>query len=61
MIPQSPCIGICLVIDNGIEEYCEGCGRTLEEIEHYPQMNTPEDIALRRLINEKALHRLQDD
>jgi predicted Fe-S protein YdhL (DUF1289 family) len=47
--------------DNGLEDICIGCGRTLEEIEHYPCLNTPEDIALRREINSKALNRLQDD
>lgn len=47
--------------DNGIEDICIGCGRTLEEIEHYPQMNTPESIAIRHEINAKALNRLQDD
>lgn len=61
MIPQSPCIGVCLIEDNGTEDICIGCGRTMEEIEHYPCMNTPEDIALRREINKKALNRLQDD
>ena len=61
MIPQSPCIGVCLMEDNGLEDICIGCGRTLEEIEHYPCLNTPEDIQARRDINKKALNRLQDD
>ena len=61
MIPQSPCIGVCLIEDNGQEDICIGCGRTMEEITNYPCMNTPEDIAKRKEINEKALHRLQDD
>ena len=61
MIPQSPCIGICLIEDNGQEDICIGCGRTIDEIENYPILNTPEDIAKRREINEKALNRLQDD
>ena len=60
MIPQSPCIGICLLEDNGVDEICIGCGRTVEEIEEYPIYNTPEDIAKRKEINEKALNRLQD-
>tara|TARA_B100000902_G_scaffold336544_1_gene336874 strand:- start:312 stop:461 length:150 start_codon:yes stop_codon:yes gene_type:complete len=47
--------------DNGLEDICIGCGRTLEEIEHYPCLNTPEDIQARRDINIKALNRLQDD
>jgi hypothetical protein len=33
----------------------------MEEIKDYPILNTPEDIALRREINAKALNRLQDD
>ena len=61
MIPQSPCIGICLIEDNGIEDICIGCGRTMDEITHYPILNTPKDIAKRKEINAKALNRLQDD
>ena len=61
MIPQSPCIGICLIEDNGADDICIGCGRTMDEIENYPIMNTPEDKAKRREINIKALNRLQDD
>lgn len=61
MIPQSPCIGVCLMEDNGIEDICIGCGRTIEEITKYPQTNTPESIAIRHEINAKALNRLQDD
>jgi len=61
MIPQSPCIGVCLMEDNGLEDICIGCGRTMDEITNYPILNTPEDIALRREINELALNRLQDD
>jgi predicted Fe-S protein YdhL (DUF1289 family) len=47
--------------DNGLEDICIGCGRTMDEITNYPILNTPEDIALRREINAKALNRLQDD
>jgi len=61
MIPQSPCIGVCLMEDNGLEDICIGCGRTMDEITNYPILNTLEDIALRREINAKALNRLQDD
>ena len=61
MIPQSPCIGVCLMEDNGLENICIGCGRTLEEIQHYPVHNTAEDKAKRIEINELALNRLQDD
>jgi predicted Fe-S protein YdhL (DUF1289 family) len=61
MIPQSPCIGVCLIEDNGHDDICIGCGRTMDEISKYPILNTPEDIAFRREINAKALNRLQDD
>jgi len=61
MIPQSPCIGICLIEDNGLEDICTGCGRTLEEIANYPVLNTPNDIARRKEINKQALIRLQDE
>lgn len=34
MVPVgSPCIGICLLDDNG---YCMGCGRTAEQIANLP-------------------------
>ena len=52
------CQGECRLDENDV---CEGCGRTIEEIENYPVFNTPEDIALRKVINKKALNRLQDD
>ena len=61
MIPQSPCIGVCLIEDNGIEDICIGWGRTMDEITNYPILNTPEDIARRKEINKEALNRLQDD
>ena len=61
MIPQSPCIGVCLIEDNGQEDICIGCGRTMDEIEIYRVMNTKDDIAKRRIINKKALNRLQND
>jgi predicted Fe-S protein YdhL (DUF1289 family) len=61
MIPQSPCIGVCLIEDNGHDDICIGCGRTMDEISNYPILNTPENIAFRREINAKALNRLQDD
>ena len=53
-----PCIGICTLNE---EDICIGCGRTMDEIENYPVMNTKDDIAKRRIINKKALNRLQDD
>ena len=61
MIPQSPCIGICLLEDDGLEDVCIGCGRTAQEIENYPILNTPEDKIKRKIINEKALNRLRND
>jgi|TARA_B110000495_G_C22937222_1_gene548200 predicted Fe-S protein YdhL (DUF1289 family) len=58
MIPQSPCIGICTIEDNGVEDICIGCGRTMDEITNYPIINTPENIAKRNKINKQALIRL---
>jgi hypothetical protein len=34
----SPCVGICLLDDNG---YCIGCGRTAEQIANLPPENPP--------------------
>ena len=58
MIPQCPCIGICTIEDNGVEDVCIGCGRTMDEITNYPIINTPENIAKRNKINKQALIRL---
>ena len=35
---HSPCIGICLLDDNG---YCIGCGRTAEQIASLPPEPAP--------------------
>ena len=54
---ESPCIGICLIIDNGMDEFCEGCGRTLTDIEQWHILDDESKIER----NKKALNRLQDD
>ena len=54
---ESPCIGICLIIDNGVEEFCEGRGRTAREIERWTTYTDADKIE----INEISLNRLHND
>ena len=52
---ESPCIGICTIIDTGLEDVCAGCGRTTEEIEQWPFATD----ATKKEVKAKALHRLE--
>ena len=54
---ESPCIGVCLIEDNGLEDICTGCGRTPKEIERWLTSTDADRIE----INEIALNRLQND
>ncbi len=38
--PPSPCTGVCLIQDT--HGWCEGCGRTLDEIAGWPAMTPAE-------------------
>ena len=51
---ESPCIGICTIIDTGLEDVCAGCGRTTEEIAAWPTATDTTKIE----VKAKALHRL---
>ncbi|MGH8162252.1 MAG: DUF1289 domain-containing protein [Gammaproteobacteria bacterium] len=37
--PQSPCVGVCRIDDDG---FCEGCLRTLDEIAAWSQLSAAE-------------------
>jgi predicted Fe-S protein YdhL (DUF1289 family) len=52
---ESPCIGICTIIDTGLEDVCAGCGRTTEEIEQWPFATD----TTKKEVKAKALHRLE--
>ena len=52
---ESPCIGICTIIDTGLEDVCAGCGRTTEEISAWPTATDTTKIE----VKAKALHRLE--
>lgn len=39
----SPCVGVCLLGEDGL---CDGCHRTGAEIAHWPQMNDDERLHL---------------
>jgi predicted Fe-S protein YdhL (DUF1289 family) len=49
----SPCRKICVY--DSLRDLCAGCGRTLEEIENWPQMSEAE----RRVIMEQLAERLR--
>lgn len=52
---DSPCIGICTIVDNGLEDICIGCGRNMKEIERWTTYTDKDKIE----INEIALKRLE--
>jgi|TARA_B100001741_G_C16093116_1_gene387488 predicted Fe-S protein YdhL (DUF1289 family) len=52
---ESPCINICTLVDNGLEDVCVGCGRTAEEIEAYPTLTNEQKSD----VNKDALLRLE--
>ena len=52
---ESPCIGICTIIDTGLEDVCAGCGRTTEEIEQWPFATD----TTKKEVKAKDLHRLE--
>lgn len=54
---ESTCIQICMIEDNGEEDMCIGCGRTMTEITEFYNA----DDTRRTEINGLALSRLQND
>ena len=54
---ESPCIGVCLIEDNGTDDICLGCGRTPKEIERWLTYTDADKIE----INAIALNRLHND
>ncbi len=45
---KSPCTGVCRM--DAARQYCEGCGRTLEEIAGWSQMDEGQRLAVLALI-----------
>ncbi len=35
--PDTPCIAICSTSQG--DDYCKGCGRTFDEVQHWPEMD----------------------
>ena len=48
--PDSPCVGICRLGDDG---HCEGCLRTLDEIARWGEMAADERLAVFRSLEER--------
>lgn len=50
--PDTPCIAICSTSQG--DALCKGCGRTFEEVQHWPQMQAVEKRATWRRITQEA-------
>jgi predicted Fe-S protein YdhL (DUF1289 family) len=46
--PDAPCIAICSTSQG--DELCKGCGRTFDEVQHWPRMSPAEKRATWRRI-----------
>jgi hypothetical protein len=46
--PDAPCIAICSTSQG--DEECKGCGRTFDEVQHWPAMSTSEKRSTWRRI-----------
>ena len=54
---DSPCIFVCTLVDNGVEDMCVGCGRTDTEIAKWQTYTEDE----KKAINKLALNRLREE
>jgi uncharacterized protein len=50
--PDTPCIAICSTSQG--DEICKGCGRTFEEVQHWPEMLPPAKRETWRRISEEG-------
>lgn len=46
--PDTPCIAICSTSQG--DDVCKGCGRSFDEVQHWPGMNAPAKRAVWRRI-----------
>jgi len=46
-LPDSPCIGVCSTL---FDDVCKGCGRTFDEVQHWPVMTPAEKRSTWRRI-----------
>jgi predicted Fe-S protein YdhL (DUF1289 family) len=54
--PDTPCIAICSTSQG--DELCKGCGRTFDEVQHWPGMSPVEKrITWRRITQESSAWR----
>lgn len=55
-LPDTPCIAICSTSQG--DDTCKGCGRTFEEVQHWPAMTPAEKRATwRRIVMEDSAWR----
>ena len=50
--PDAPCIAICSTSQG--DDVCKGCGRTFDEVQHWPQMSPAEKRHTWRRITHEA-------
>lgn len=50
--PDAPCIAICSTSQG--DELCKGCGRTFDEVQHWPGMSAVEKRSTWRRITQEA-------
>jgi uncharacterized protein len=50
--PDTPCIAICSTAQG--DEVCKGCGRTFDEVQHWPAMSPVAKRQVWRRINESG-------
>lgn len=50
--PPSPCISICRI--DQATGWCEGCGRTLEEIADWPMLTNREKRAILEQLDDRS-------
>jgi predicted Fe-S protein YdhL (DUF1289 family) len=50
--PDAPCIAICSTTQG--DDVCKGCGRTFEEVQHWPSMSPADKRAVWRRITQQG-------
>ena len=50
--PDAPCIAICSTAQG--DDICKGCGRSFEEVQHWPVMSPAEKRAVWRRITQEG-------
>ncbi|MFN9709241.1 MAG: DUF1289 domain-containing protein [Burkholderiales bacterium] len=49
----SPCIGLCRL--DPVTGWCQGCLRTIEEIQAWPELNSAQKLQIWQLLRQRRL------